>query len=179
MDHNVKCQLCVFEARSIPLVLSHLRSVHSSDPGFNVTCGVQGCARTFTRFSTLYQHIYRHHNVPGIVEPRKKKFLVDSQTPDESSIAASVDHGLNHGGHMDCNGTCYLFSTISASVYHNIIYVRCSYVSSVCQKKLGFAQPENVLRMWMYKMALSVILSHKFFVKLKENTPKCPSMSRV
>ena len=37
--------MCSFEAPTVRLVLSHLRSVHSNDPQFNVMCGISGCAR--------------------------------------------------------------------------------------------------------------------------------------
>ena len=38
------CPLCTFIAISIPLILSHLRVVHSSDPNFRVNCGIDGCS---------------------------------------------------------------------------------------------------------------------------------------
>lgn len=56
-----KCSMCSFEAPTVKLVLSHLRSVHSSDPRFNVMCGIGGCARTYRTFSGLHSHIYRSH----------------------------------------------------------------------------------------------------------------------
>ena len=52
------------------MVLSHLRAVHSNDPGFNVTCGIKGCAVTLKSFRSLYQHIYRKHRDSGIIERR-------------------------------------------------------------------------------------------------------------
>ena len=55
------CSMCSFEAPTVRLVLSHLRSVHSSDPRFNVMCGIDGCARTYRTFSGLHSHIYRCH----------------------------------------------------------------------------------------------------------------------
>ena len=58
---SVKCPLCNFYALSIQLVLSHLRLVHSSDPNFNVMCGISGCYKTSESFSALYQHIYKKH----------------------------------------------------------------------------------------------------------------------
>ena len=54
------CPLCAFEAPEIPLVLSHLRVVHSNDPHFAVTCGLDGCVTTSKSFAALYSHIYRH-----------------------------------------------------------------------------------------------------------------------
>ena len=65
-----QCPLCVFVAASLSLILSHLRLVHASDPGFNVTCGITGCVRTFKSFCALYQHIYRKHQDAGIIQQR-------------------------------------------------------------------------------------------------------------
>ena len=64
-------RLCSFQAPSINIILHHLRTVHSSDPNFLVTCGINGCATTSKSFSALYSHIYRHH--PQIVRKRKNK----------------------------------------------------------------------------------------------------------
>ena len=56
-----KCPMCSFEAPTVKLVLSHLRSVHSNDPRFHVMCGIDGCARTYRRYSGLHSHLYRCH----------------------------------------------------------------------------------------------------------------------
>ena len=56
-----KCSMCSFEAPTVRLVLGHLRSVHSSDPRFNMMCGITGCARTYRTFNGLHSHIYRCH----------------------------------------------------------------------------------------------------------------------
>lgn len=55
------CPLYNFEAPSVQNVLSHLRLVHSNDPHFLVSCGINGCATTSKSFASLYSHIYRHH----------------------------------------------------------------------------------------------------------------------
>ena len=60
-QHFYKCPLCVFVALTIPLVLSHLRLVHSSDPNISVVCGIGGCYMTAKSFSALYQHIRKKH----------------------------------------------------------------------------------------------------------------------
>ena len=61
---------CNFISSNVPLVLCHLRAVHSSDPGFNVCCGIGGCAATLKSFRSLYQHIYRKHQDSGIIAKR-------------------------------------------------------------------------------------------------------------
>ena len=65
------CPVCItFEAPSLQYLLSHLRLVHSHDPRFNVTCGLDGCAYTAQSFSALYSHIYRKHQSCGAIRPR-------------------------------------------------------------------------------------------------------------
>lgn len=56
-----KCPMCSFEAPTVKLVLNHLRNVHSNDPRFHVMCGIDGCARTYRKFSGLHSHLYRCH----------------------------------------------------------------------------------------------------------------------
>ena len=67
---NKVCPLCRYEAPTVPAVLSHLRTIHFSDPNFLVACGINGCANTSKSFSALYSHIYRHH--PEFIKNRKK-----------------------------------------------------------------------------------------------------------
>ena len=63
------CPLCNFEAPSVKNVMSHLRTVHSSDPNFSVACGLNGCGVTSRSFPALYSHIYRKH--PDIIQKRR------------------------------------------------------------------------------------------------------------
>lgn len=63
------CPLCSFSCPSVSLLLSHLRLVHSNDPRFLVTCGIDGCTVTFKHFHSLYSHVYRSH--PTICTKRK------------------------------------------------------------------------------------------------------------
>ena len=89
-----KCPLCNFDSPNVPLLLSHLRSVHSSDPNFLVTCGLSGCTVSSKSFSALYSHIYRHHHNIGIVNRRHTPVtllqtsdisLSNSELPDKNS----------------------------------------------------------------------------------------------
>lgn len=58
---NSDCPLCNFSSPSRSLWLSHLRSVHSDDSDFLVTCGIDGCELSYSKCSSLVSHIYRHH----------------------------------------------------------------------------------------------------------------------
>ena len=56
-----QCPLCEFAAATLRQWFSHLRLVHSSDPGFRVCCGIDGCKNTYGKFSSLSSHVYSHH----------------------------------------------------------------------------------------------------------------------
>jgi hypothetical protein len=67
------CPICAtFEASSLSYLLSHLRLVHSNDPRFKVTCGLDGCAYTACSFSALYSHVYRKHQSSGAILSRQQ-----------------------------------------------------------------------------------------------------------
>ena len=53
-NQRKKCPMCSFNTSTVKLVLSHLRSVHSSDPRFHVMCGIDGCARIYRKYSGLH-----------------------------------------------------------------------------------------------------------------------------
>lgn len=95
---RIKCPLCTFYALSIQLVLSHLRLVHSSDPNFNVMCGISGCCTTSKSFSALYQHVYKKHKDEGIIKSRTTLSVVkpvdsSGSFPSSSSLESfSSDH---------------------------------------------------------------------------------------
>ena len=55
------CPLCDFNSRTLPEWFSHLRLVHSSEPNFLVTCGIDGCMKTYSKFASLNSHVYRYH----------------------------------------------------------------------------------------------------------------------
>ena len=49
--------------------------VHSFDPGFTVTCGVDGCPKTFTKYNSFRKHILRHHRVLSLKSTNQLKFM--------------------------------------------------------------------------------------------------------
>ena len=52
------CPICNFTTSTLTQWFSHLRSSHSSDPSFCVTCGIDGCKKTYSKFSSLNTHVY-------------------------------------------------------------------------------------------------------------------------
>ena len=58
------CNLCTgYLAVSLRELLHHMRRTHSSDPNFHMVCGLEGCPRTYKRFSSFRNHVRRKHNL--------------------------------------------------------------------------------------------------------------------
>lgn len=55
------CPLCNFSSPSRGLWLSHLRSVHSKDNDFFISCDINGCGSSYSRCASFVSHIYRQH----------------------------------------------------------------------------------------------------------------------
>ena len=57
----------------------HIGLVHSHEFAFRVTCGVGGCTRTYTRFSSYKKHMYvKHRDVLGVSTRERSPDLTDS-----------------------------------------------------------------------------------------------------
>ena len=42
--------------------MQHIRECHAYSPAFHLTCGMNGCPRTFKNFLTFRTHVYRWHS---------------------------------------------------------------------------------------------------------------------
>lgn len=85
---------CSYIGKSIALLLSHLRAIHSNDAHFFVRCGIECCCYSAKSFSALYSHIYPRHSsyirrrVKGTAPPLLRKELGDSCL----ELASHSDH---------------------------------------------------------------------------------------
>lgn len=95
------CPLCSFQAPSMRVVLSHLRLVHSSDPRFNVMCGIDGCSSTFRTFSAFYSHIYRRHKNSGIIKRETGAQVSDTNTSGTFQPADEPSNLFQYDPHAD------------------------------------------------------------------------------
>ena len=55
------CSLCNIYLPTGSAYVSHMRLVHSRDPNFSITCGLEKCQRWFRSFGTFNSHVYRDH----------------------------------------------------------------------------------------------------------------------
>ena len=60
------CSICAGSFTTVSMLLKHIRLAHADRPDFNLQCNIQGCKRTFKRFTTFRNHIYQHHDVQAI-----------------------------------------------------------------------------------------------------------------
>ena len=84
------CPCCGSRFATVSVFLTHLRLIHSNEAGFQITCGIQGCPRTYVNFHTYRNHVYSIHSSDGIVEDS----LTDNPAAEletESLPNASVD----------------------------------------------------------------------------------------
>ena len=99
-QHFYKCPLCVFVALTIPLVLSHLRLVHSSDPNISVVCGIGGCYMTAKSFSALSINISARNIKMCIIQSRcnsSSQVATTSVDTHSSSLDTSLSDSIMNG----------------------------------------------------------------------------------
>ena len=79
-QNSEPCPLCEsFAAPHMKGVVRHIGLVHSHEFAFRVTCGVGGCTRTYTRFSSYKKHMYvKHRDVLGVSTREQSPDLTDS-----------------------------------------------------------------------------------------------------
>ena len=58
----VSCSLCTSRFHSLSLLLTHIRLEHADQPNFQIQCYLQGCQRTFKKFTAYRNHIYQYHD---------------------------------------------------------------------------------------------------------------------
>ena len=84
------CPLCTACFASVSIFLSHLRLIHASEVGFQMSCGLQGCQRTFTNFYTYRNHVYSMLDLSGL-----------DNTPDNSDITSVNMETTNNSTGID------------------------------------------------------------------------------
>lgn len=90
------CTICnSFSSSTLKKVLRHIGSVHSFEPNFQITCGVDGCARTYTNFKSFQKHLSRRHET--VFENN-----VDVSTPDllQSASQVEIQESANTSGNL-------------------------------------------------------------------------------
>jgi len=62
MDSRFSCSICdSFASLNYSAVVRHIGSVHAWEPRFKITCGIEGCIRTYTSYRRYREHITNKH----------------------------------------------------------------------------------------------------------------------
>lgn len=98
------CLLCAkFQTPSYQLLLLHIRLVHSTKPGFSITCGLDGCQQSFTRMKTFSNLMYSFHlfsRTPPMFRPIANPGANDTITSSDSDDGFEF-HGNSESGHTE------------------------------------------------------------------------------
>ena len=63
MESRFNCSIChSFASLDYASVVRHIGSVHAWEPRFKVTCGIDGCMRTYTSYRRYRAHIVNKHS---------------------------------------------------------------------------------------------------------------------
>ena len=129
----LKCPLCDALSLDLRAYISHLRLVHSSDPSFDIMCGISDCREVFRAFAAFNSHVYRHHrsalgldsdqsqSVEKVDESECSSILEAATTSDvtllvDNETAAVMD---NAGTSTDREGAIQqVFATCADSILH-------------------------------------------------------------
>ena len=90
------CPYCSgeFFAPSEELLLSHVRLVHSCEPGFTIQCSLNGCSRTFSSFKSYQNHRRQKHanySVDEVSQPTPEPSEDFSELCDGSDVYSEAN----------------------------------------------------------------------------------------
>ena len=95
-----KCQNCSFYCERWRTYVNHSFEAHSSELNFSFTCRIEGCPRSFSRYSSFKSHLSRKHPnphpPPPVPTPEQSAgdILDDHQDPyhaDQSATSSSTN----------------------------------------------------------------------------------------
>lgn len=78
-------------------LMTHMRLLHADDPNFLIQCNLQGCKRTFRKFTVYRNHIYAVHDTTEWSEPPLVPTVPDDRDdpPDDRDDSLFRDIGVN------------------------------------------------------------------------------------
>ena len=83
--NGVYCPLCLsICAPTFPLAMKHISRIHSFSSGFSITCGIQGCLRSYTNYSSWSKHVHNKHNIPSST-------TMDLQNENQDFVEMEID----------------------------------------------------------------------------------------
>ena len=89
------CTVCYkYATRTLKSVLRHIGAVHSFEPGFSITCGVGGCARSYTNYRSFRKHLLRQHEADMARTPNTSNASCGNESFSENDDGANVSEDV-------------------------------------------------------------------------------------
>ena len=102
MSRLIECWACYdFAAPTFKAVVRHIGAVHSLDPNFCITCGVESCTRIYTNFSSFRSHLYRKHR--KYLEPMHRV----TSDPQDEGMESHDSNNFPTGSDGESSAQCY------------------------------------------------------------------------
>lgn len=103
----MQCPLCSdFSAPTIQIILKHIGRVHANCAGFQITCGVDACEKSFKNFRRFKDHLKKvHHFQPQLdLESTHSNETNEQETVgdgDDDTDMQTNDESLINGGGLE------------------------------------------------------------------------------
>lgn len=116
------CPLCPPE-RTVNLnmnltdFLKHVQLFHSHQPGFSITCGLDGCLRSFSSFRSFRNHVYSYHGGDSSLELQQDDNDPTRAGGDDGEDEDGADGDGDTGATCEMSGTCIQPSQRNAAMF--------------------------------------------------------------
>jgi len=103
MEQALTCKLCLATSHlklDVKEYVQHIRLFHAHIPDFKITCGIEGCQRTFANFGTFRNHVYDIHT-ESTTEPSELDILNTESQECDNAYAIDNDDYSSHGDEQD------------------------------------------------------------------------------
>ena len=142
----IKCPLCAGDFGTVSVYMTHLRINHADDANFSVSCGLQGCKRTFNNFYTYRNHVYAMHDLN---EADKDRF---SHTTCTGAVGLDMDMGTTQEYENDSTQSEIFDGRSNRTAEEQIsnngnIEMRFTHVNLVCTSEIT----TKAVAMWILK----------------------------
>lgn len=86
------CPLCGdVSVPALHHLMTHIRVMHADEPQFVIQCNLQGCKKTFRKFTVYRNHVYGFHDTFGL----QQEPSVPDQPSDSDSQEPPVPYQLS------------------------------------------------------------------------------------
>jgi hypothetical protein len=83
--------------------LKHVQLFYAHQPGFSITCGLDGCLRSFSSFRSFRNHVYSYHGGDSNLELQQDGGNVDDPTSGDDEDEDGVDGDGDAGATWEMN----------------------------------------------------------------------------